>query len=240
MRIILCVLLAASVASAQLVRGNTVVSSRPSVGSPAPVPDATLAADPLGSAGATASAGASAGAGASASAAGASAAAGAGAAGAAAAPGGGFGPAFFGPGLNNPLALPPNGLLIQRAQEVAAGNPNVRVFVDVDGTVEFTDQFGREIEVVDQFGFDALEPIDPKEQQKLLLKSRQQEFNLRRQLLEQQLLQEFGLAPGGQGFATGAQAGAAQVGAAQVGAPQVGAAPGGAVPGLQRQFRIVV
>ncbi|KAK7080024.1 hypothetical protein SK128_016281 [Halocaridina rubra] len=209
MRIIVCVLLVAGVASAQIVRGTTVSSSRPTAAS-APAGDNTIAADPAAAAAPAQTSG------------GAGTGAGAGAAGGAAAAGGGFGPAFFGPGLNNPLALPPNPLFVQRAQQVAASNPNIRVFVDVDGTVEFTDQFGREVEVVDQFGFEALEPIEPQEQQKLLLQSRQQEFQLRRQQLEQQLLSEFGLAQGGQAFATGTQGAGAQA------------------QGLQRNFRIAI
>lgn len=121
-----CVLLAASVASAQTVRGNTISNSRGSDASPAA--DATLAANPspASSAAPATSAGTAAAAPAAAAPAPASTAGAAGGR-AAAAPGGGLGPAFFGPGLNNPIALPPNQFLVSRAQQVAAANPNVRV-----------------------------------------------------------------------------------------------------------------
>ncbi|CAL4137261.1 unnamed protein product, partial [Meganyctiphanes norvegica] len=92
-----------------------------------------------------------------------------------------YGPQFFGPGINNPFGVAPNALLVQKAQQVTASNPNVKVFVDTTGEVLFTDQFGREVEVMDQFG------MDPLEQAQMQLEQMQQ-------------MAAQGLFPGGQGF----------------------------------------
>lgn len=154
-----CVLLLASVAVGQLVRGATVQTAR-AINAPAPAGVAPAA--PGGAAPAP------------------------GAPGAPRAPvGPTFGPAFFGPGINNPIARGPVPQLVARAQEVVASNPNVRVFVDVDGAIEFTDQFGREVEVLDSFGRDALEVPGLEEQ--LEFQKQQAQLNQRRALLMQQL-----------------------------------------------------
>ncbi|XP_069946263.1 uncharacterized protein [Cherax quadricarinatus] len=116
-----------------------------------------------------------------------------------------YGPNFFGPGLNNPLAVPVNPLVAQQAQRIAAANPNIRVFVDIDGSAHFTDQFGREVdEILDEFGRDVSELLDVQEQQEQLLHAREQELNRRRQLLDQQLLQEFNTNPAAFNPAAGA------------------------------------
>ena len=58
-------------------------------------------------------------------------------------------------------------------------------FVDTDGTVEFTDQFGREVEVLDRFGNDALEIPGLEEQ--LEFQQNQAKLAQRRATLMQQL-----------------------------------------------------
>jgi len=66
---------------------------------------------------------------------------------------------FFGPGVDNPNPHVPriNPFIRQRALSVIAENPNVRVFVGVDGQAHFTNEFGQEVEVTDRFGNDPLE-----------------------------------------------------------------------------------
>ncbi|KAK8722653.1 hypothetical protein OTU49_012147, partial [Cherax quadricarinatus] len=116
-----------------------------------------------------------------------------------------YGPNFFGPGLNNPLAIPLNPLVAQQAQRISATNPNIRVFVDVDGSAHFTDQFGREVEeILDEFGRDVSELLDVQEQQEQLARAREQELKRRRQLLDQQLLHEFNTNPAAFNPAAGA------------------------------------
>lgn len=85
-------------------------------------------------------------------------------------------------------------------------------FVDVDGTIEFTDQFGREVEVRDAFGRDALEIPGLEEQQEL----QQQQFQLERR--RAQLMAELAtlnrFAGPGVGAAAGPAAGAGGAAAA--------------------------
>nr|XP_053650302.1 uncharacterized protein LOC128700868 isoform X1 [Cherax quadricarinatus] len=179
-------------ASAQSVRGTTIVHRRPSATTvQEPVGAAAFSAGPsVSSAPARASA-SSAGAPAVATAAGTP-----GATGGLVAGQQSLGPAFYGPGLNNPLAVPLNPLVAQQAQRIAAANPNIRVFVDVDGSAHFTDQFGREVEeIIDEFGRDVSEVLDVQEQQERLLRAREQELKRRRQLLELELLQDFNTNP---------------------------------------------
>ncbi|XP_018009937.1 uncharacterized protein LOC108667424 [Hyalella azteca] len=187
MKSIACVLLFASLASAQLVRGAQVQNNR-AAAAPAEAGAATAkslgAAPPAGGAAPAAPAPA-----------------------APAAPVNDFGPAFFGPGVGNFAARAPLPALVARAREVAASDPNVRVFVDVDGTIEFTDKFGREVEVLDAFGRDALEIPGLEEQIEL----QQQQFQLerRRALLTQELNNLNILAGGAAGGAPGAAGAAA-------------------------------
>ncbi|KAK8722620.1 hypothetical protein OTU49_012134 [Cherax quadricarinatus] len=119
-----CLLVAAAgMASAQSVRGTTIVHRRPSATTvQEPVGAAAFSAGPsVSSAPARASA-SSAGAPAVATAAGTP-----GATGGLVAGQQSLGPAFYGPGLNNPLAVPLNPLVAQQAQRIAAANPNIRV-----------------------------------------------------------------------------------------------------------------
>ena len=80
-------------------------------------------------------------------------------------------------------------------------------FVDVDGAIEFTDQFGREVEVLDNFGRDALEIPGLEEQ--LELRSQQFQIEQRRALLMQQLNALNQLSGAGTRGAAGAAGGAA-------------------------------
>ncbi|KAG7163187.1 putative gastrolith protein 18.2-like 1, partial [Homarus americanus] len=186
-----CVLLAvAGTSSAQIVRGSTILNQRPGkqTADTAQVP-ATLAADPSPIASAPAAPTASTPAGGSAA--------------TQASKQQNLGRGFFGPGLNNPLAIPVSPFVAQHAQKVLKMRPDYRVFVDIDGTAHFTDMFGREVEeFLDPFGNDMSELLDLQEQQErlfdaqlerqqLLQETRQREFDRRRQLLELQLLQQF-------------------------------------------------
>ncbi|XP_045581512.2 uncharacterized protein [Procambarus clarkii] len=220
MKFIVCVLLAAAgMVSAQSARGATITHRRPSANNiqdpasfPAdPSPAATFSADPSPaatfSADPTPAAAFPAGARSAAPAAGA-------AGGLAPTQQPNYGPSFFGPGLNNPLAVPINPLVAQQAQRIASFNPNIRVFVDIDGSVQFTDQFGREVEeILDEFGRDVTELLDVEEQQERLLNARRQELERRQQLLDLQLLQNFNTNPttfglnGGLGGGVGTRAG---------------------------------
>ncbi|CAL4160436.1 unnamed protein product, partial [Meganyctiphanes norvegica] len=140
-----------------------------------------------------------------------------------------YGPQFFGPGINNPFGVAPNALLVQKAQQVTASNPNVKVFVDTTGEVLFTDQFGREVEVMDQFG------MDPLEQAQMQLEQMQQ-------------MAAQGLFPGGQGFGGqgfgGQGFGGAGLFPGAGGAPaipsrQVGVGAAGAVGGFAPIYTVV-
>ncbi|XP_050692801.1 uncharacterized protein LOC126983766 [Eriocheir sinensis] len=63
-----------------------------------------------------------------------------------------YGPKVYGMGAKNPLALPPNPFVIQRALAVANSVPNVLVRLDLNGEITLTNQFGQEVDVVDAFG----------------------------------------------------------------------------------------
>merc|ERR1712212_581927 len=92
-----------------------------------------------------------------------------------------FGPAFFGPGVNNPAAVLPYRQHLAIAEQAALGNPNLRVFVPVDGEeIMFTDQYGREVEVVNALGDEPFENviITPAEQQRVLTEIQNYNLNL--------------------------------------------------------------
>ncbi|XP_042880324.1 uncharacterized protein LOC122258443 [Penaeus japonicus] len=57
-----------------------------------------------------------------------------------------WGPKVYGPGAKNQFALQPNPLLMQRALQIANLDPNLLVYLDLDGTIEFRDRFGNEPE----------------------------------------------------------------------------------------------
>ncbi|XP_047470926.1 uncharacterized protein LOC125026489 [Penaeus chinensis] len=57
-----------------------------------------------------------------------------------------WGNQVYGPGANNQFAFPPNPILMQRAIQIANLDPNLFVYLDVDGTIEFRDRFGNEPE----------------------------------------------------------------------------------------------
>merc|ERR1719228_1242254 len=96
-----------------------------------------------------------------------------------------LGPAFYGHGLNNPLAIRPNPLVIQRAQQVAAARPDARVRVNADGTLELTNVYGQEY--IDPFGAEiALELGEIIEQAQ---EAREAQFERQEQQFELALLQ---------------------------------------------------
>ncbi|KAK8378592.1 hypothetical protein O3P69_011225 [Scylla paramamosain] len=91
-----------------------------------------------------------------------------------------FGPAFYGPGLKNPTAIPPNQNVVTILQNYlkSSGNADLRVFVDVDGAMHFTNQFGQETEVLDPTVNEFLElGADPFEMQERLTELRQQSLD---------------------------------------------------------------
>merc|ERR1712002_1004307 len=65
-----------------------------------------------------------------------------------------WGPKAYGPGLNNRFAFPVNPFVMERALSVADRVPGTLVRVDIDGEVQFTDQHGLEVEILDWFGND--------------------------------------------------------------------------------------
>ncbi|XP_071525240.1 uncharacterized protein [Panulirus ornatus] len=215
MRIIVCILIVAGVACGQVTTN--------SADAPVAIEAKAAAADPALSAAPSPSA------------APAAAATPAAAAASTTAPAQNFGPQFFGPGLNNPLATLPDPFVIQQARRVAETSNNIRVFVDVDGEVRFTDQFGRPVEeIVDEFGRDVSEFLDPQEYQERLTAARRQELERRRRVMEMQLLQEFRTNPGAFDRVTGGAAAAT----AAAGTATAGAA--GGAPQPKPTFRIVV
>lgn len=105
--------------------------------------------------------------------------------------------AFYGPGLNNPAAVVPNPAQIAEAQTIAVQNPNLRVFVGVDGLLLLTDVFGREQEVVDQFGVAFGEVVDPVEQQELAQENVLIDLDRRTMVFRAAELAKLGLDPTG-------------------------------------------
>ncbi|MCL4165802.1 UNVERIFIED_CONTAM: hypothetical protein GTU68_007053 [Idotea baltica] len=72
-----------------------------------------------------------------------------------------YGPKAYGPGLNNPYALPPNQFLMQRALSFANAQPGLLVRVEVNGEITLTDRFGKEVDALyDKFGNDLTEIYD--------------------------------------------------------------------------------
>lgn len=63
-----------------------------------------------------------------------------------------YGPRVFGMGLNNPWALAPNPILIQSALQVLNQTPGALLRVDTDGSLQFTDRFGQDVDITDRFG----------------------------------------------------------------------------------------
>jgi len=69
-----------------------------------------------------------------------------------------WGPQAYGPGLNNPWAVPVNAWQMQSMIKIAEGNPNLLVRADIDGELQFTDRYGMEVDspfeqVEDMFEF---------------------------------------------------------------------------------------
>ncbi|KAL7646910.1 UNVERIFIED_CONTAM: hypothetical protein RMT77_002167 [Armadillidium vulgare] len=71
-----------------------------------------------------------------------------------------YGPKAYGPGLNNPYAFPPNQFQVQRALNLANAQPGLLVRVAANGEVDLTDQYGREVDVYDNFGNDLTDIYD--------------------------------------------------------------------------------
>jgi len=71
-----------------------------------------------------------------------------------------WGPKAYGMGLNNPCAIPPNPLLMQRAIALTQRVPNTLVRVDPNGEIELTDRFGKEAKVIDAFGRDLTDALE--------------------------------------------------------------------------------
>ncbi|XP_042857436.1 uncharacterized protein LOC122243787 [Penaeus japonicus] len=174
MKVLACVLLAAGLVSAQLINDPAPVD----VGALDAAPSAGVAASPAAPAGA--GAGAAAGAPATQN----------------------FGPAFYGEGLNNPAAFPPSMLVIRRYQQLAKIRPEIRVRVNIDGSVELTDIYGREID--EEVLFPDFEEI-----QEQRLQAQKHAILRRRQEQNAQLIREFNLGGGAQAndFGFGAQDG---------------------------------
>merc|ERR1719337_696450 len=84
-----------------------------------------------------------------------------------------LGTSFYGQGLNNPIAIPPPPFVLQRAQQLAATRPDVRVRVNADGTVELTDIYGHEYE--DPLGFEVSLDVEELQEQALLAQEQAQE-----------------------------------------------------------------
>ncbi|XP_027233227.1 uncharacterized protein [Penaeus vannamei] len=57
-----------------------------------------------------------------------------------------WGNQVYGPGANNRFAFPPNPILMRRAIQIANLDPNLFVYLDIDGSIEFRDRFGNEPE----------------------------------------------------------------------------------------------
>jgi len=57
-----------------------------------------------------------------------------------------WGAKAYGMGLNNPWAVPVNPIQMQAMVKVAESFPNLLVRVDVDGDMQFTNQFGMEVD----------------------------------------------------------------------------------------------
>merc|ERR1712106_311870 len=128
-----------------------------------------------------------------------------------------YGCAFFGPGINNPMAIAPLAQSIKTAQGIAVQNPNLRVLVNADGTLIFTNQYGQEQEVVDQFGLEPFEPIDPVEHQELFAVQAQTEAQRLVTQYAATVYRDLGLSPDGMTLLPAAGPGLGAAGAAGAG-----------------------
>merc|ERR1712168_236232 len=70
-----------------------------------------------------------------------------------------YGPKVYGPGANNPCARPANPLAMQRALRLANSRPDILIFQDLDGSIEFRNRFGEEAEL-NLFGIDVQDLIE--------------------------------------------------------------------------------
>ncbi|XP_047470898.1 uncharacterized protein LOC125026471 [Penaeus chinensis] len=176
MKVLACVLLAAGLVSAQL--GPDAAPVGVDAGA-APVDVAAGDPNTLSS---PAAAGAGAGAGAS--------------AGAAAAQQS-FRDKVYGAGLNNPAAFPPNMLAFNRAKHIVTNiRPDLRVRVNIDGSIELTDIYGQEVD--EEVIFPDLEEI-----QEQRLQAQRNAILRRRQEQDAQLIREFNLGANAQDFGLG-------------------------------------
>jgi len=57
-----------------------------------------------------------------------------------------YGPKAYGPGLNNPWAVPVNEFQMQSMLNLAEQFPHLLVRADVDGELSFTNRFGMEVD----------------------------------------------------------------------------------------------
>jgi len=63
-----------------------------------------------------------------------------------------WGPKAYGPGLNNPWAVPVNPMQMNSMVKIAESFPNLLVRVETDGEMSFTDRYGMEVDSpFDQF-----------------------------------------------------------------------------------------
>ncbi|ROT66007.1 gastrolith protein 10 [Penaeus vannamei] len=112
----------------------------------------------------------------------------------------------YGEGLNNPAALPPNTLAFNRAKHIVTNiRPDLRVRVNIDGTVELTNIYGQEVD--DELIFPDLEEI-----QEQRLQAQKLAILRRRQEQDAQLIREFNLGGNAQDFGLGNLGGANQGG----------------------------
>merc|ERR1719234_1057495 len=71
-----------------------------------------------------------------------------------------YGPKAWGLGLNNPCALPPHPILMDRAIALSNQVPGTLIKVDPNGEIELTDRFGREANVIDVWGRDLTDGLE--------------------------------------------------------------------------------
>jgi len=57
-----------------------------------------------------------------------------------------WGPKAYGPGLNNPWAVPVNSFQMESMLNLAETSPHLLVRADVDGELSFTNKFGMEVD----------------------------------------------------------------------------------------------
>ncbi|XP_076031481.1 uncharacterized protein LOC143019585 [Oratosquilla oratoria] len=122
-----------------------------------------------------------------------------------------FGNQFFGPGLNNPLALPVSNANQRVANQILQMFPNRRVFVGLHGGIKFTDIYGQDDPHANSFYQNLLEQAQERaeQQQEFLEEQREAQLELQQMRLAIQLAnsihqpQQFGNG-GGRGFGGGA------------------------------------